>query len=486
MINLIMQGRDLAVEIIENSISWFVRQRSILRRFPLDIYGLGTSGRPICELGDRVSLMTSTRVPYSFLRGHASMPNQQTLSDMHELAESTPRSSGFLVGWVSWLRGDGRGTRRMLDTKIPVKDALEMMLVPIVAIDHRRRITFANTETMKLFGYTREELAGASVELLFPIYAVRDNHLTGKESVGENRLADMSRKRVLIARRHDGVAFSTEVSTTNYGGADQILQITAMPGRNACGEFDRSHEELEHLARVSSLGELAGSLAHELKQPLTAILFNAQAAQRFMESETVNIAELRDALGDIITDNCRANEVIQKIRTLVRKGVIELRPLDIGEVVRDVALLVRSDAIARGVRTSFDIADNLAMVCGDKVQLQQVVLNLLLNAFDALKERAPAQRMVEVTVREEPDDGVRITVKDWGVGLTVDKMHKIFRAFFTTKPQGLGLGLSISRTIITGHGGRIWAENNDGMGASFHITLPRGTTLRQDSGPKSP
>ncbi len=169
----------------------------------------------------------------------------------------------------------------------------------------------------------------------------------------------------------------------------------------------------------------------------------------------------------------------------MRKGDIELRPVDVGDIVRDVGLLVHSDAIARGVRTSFDISNDLQMVCGDRVQLQQVVLNLLLNAFDAVKECAPAERVVEVTVREEPDEGVRITVKDRGVGLTVDKMHKIFRAFFTTKPQGLGLGLSISRTIITGHGGRLWAENNAGKGASFHVALPRATPLRQDSGSKS-
>jgi two-component system sensor kinase FixL len=289
---------------------------------------------------------------------------------------------------------------------------------------------------------------------------------------------------VLVARRRDGVDFPVGVNTSNFGGTNQALQITAISDRSTCREVDRSHEE--HLARVASLGELAGSLAHELKQPLTAILFNAQAAQKFMESEVINAADLRDALEDIVTDNCRANELMQKIRTLVRKGDIEFRPLNVGDVVRDVAVLVHSDAMARGVRASFDIAENLTMVCGDRVQLQQVVLNVLVNAFDAVKERAPAERVVETTVREEPDGGVRITVKDCGAGLTVDTMQKIFKAFFTTKPQGLGLGLSISRSIITGHGGRLWAENNAGKGASFHIALPPGTALRQDSCPQPP
>jgi two-component system sensor kinase FixL len=216
-----------------------------------------------------------------------------------------------------------------------------------------------------------------------------------------------------------------------------------------------------------------------LNQPLTAILSNAQAAQKFMEAENANKAELHEALGDIILDSCRASEVIQKIRTMVRKGDMELRPVEVGSVVRDIALLVHSDAMAREVRTKFDISDHLPMVFGDKVQLQQVVLNLLLNAFDAVKECDPAERMIETTVREEVGGGVRITVKDRGQGLTVDKMSKIFRPFFTTKPQGLGLGLSISRTIVTAHGGQLWAENNEDKGASFHITLPPGADLQR-------
>ncbi|CAE6739800.1 Sensor protein FixL [Paraburkholderia domus] len=414
------------------------------------------------------------------------MLNKQTIADVGEIAESTLRLKRYVVACVSWLRGGGRGKHWMLDAKLPLKEVLEMMPVPMLTIDYRSRITFANAETMKMFGYSREELAGASVRILFPIRALYDNHLTVEDDDVENGTSGASRTQVVVAQRRDGLGLQAKISITKYMDNNQILKITAIPERGACGEVDRSRDELEHLARVSSLGELAGSLAHELKQPLTAILFNAQAAQKFMGSETANAAELHDALEDIIADSCRANEVIQKIRTLVRKGDIDLRPLDVGGVVRDIALLVHSDAIARGVRTSFDISNKLPMVCGDRVQLQQVVLNLLLNAFDAVKECAPAERVVEVTVREEPDEGLRITVKDWGVGLTVDKMHKIFRAFFTTKPQGLGLGLSISRTIITGHGGRIWAENNVGKGASFHITLPRASPSRQDSGPRAP
>ncbi|CAG4893583.1 ATP-binding protein [Paraburkholderia gardini] len=485
MINLIMQGRHLAIDAVEISKNWFVQQGCLLRMLFPDVQGFRTDGRLIQE-GGRVRLTIFGHTSSPLVCSDADTSIEQTMPDTRELAESRPSSKRYIVAFVSWLRGSGRGTRRILDARFSLRETLELMPVPMMVIDHRDRITFANAKTAELFGYTVKELAGASVETLFPVHAERVNHLTVADDGVENRIANVSTTQTLIARRSDGVDFPTGVNTTNYRDVNQILRIAAILDRSACGEGERSDAELEHLARLSSLGELAGSLAHELKQPLTAILFNAQAAQKFIESETADTAELRDVLDDIIADNCRANEVIQKIRTLVRKGDIELRLLDVGDVVRDIALLVHSDAMARGVRTRFDISDNLAMVCGDRVQLQQVVLNLLLNAFDAVKDCAAADCMVETTVREEPDGGVRITVMDWGPGLTVDKMHKIFRAFFTTKPQGLGLGLSISRTIITGHGGRLWAENNAGKGASFHVTLPRGTSSRQDSGPQSP
>jgi two-component system sensor kinase FixL len=485
MIKPIMQGRDLAIDLATTSIAWFVQQRYFLRSLSPDIRALRTGDGTIRERHDSRST-TSTHVSLPPPHCDIGMSSMQATADPLEHADSTPGWRGYVVTCVSWLRGGGRGTRRMLDARTPLREVLEMMPVPILTVDHRSQITFANARTIELFGYTRDQLAGASPEMLFPDCGVCGDHL-GFEDLGDaSKIAGVSTTQVLMARRRDGVGFLAEANTAKYRAPGQISRITVISDRSVSREVDRNRKELAHLARVSSLGELAGSLAHELKQPLTAILFNAQAAQKYMESETADKADLRGALEDIVTDNRRASEVIQKIRTLARQGDIELQPLDVGDVVRETALLVHSDALTRGVRASFDISKNLAMVCGDRVQLQQVVLNLLLNAFDAVKKCAPAERLVETTVREEPDGGVRITVKDNGLGLTVDKMDRIFKAFFTTKPQGLGLGLSISRTIITGHGGRIWAENNNDKGASFHVTLPRGTGLRQGCGPQPP
>ncbi|MCC8392623.1 PAS domain S-box protein [Paraburkholderia sp. MMS20-SJTR3] len=370
----------------------------------------------------------------------------------------------------------------MLTAKTRFGETLNMLPVPIVTADQSDRIVFANDRAAQLFGYTREELIGGSTAMLFPGAGPCAANPAGAANQALRGATSAGAVHTLIARRRDGVSFPAEAETSHCRIANQLLQITTISDWSKCPEFGRNPKELEHLARASSLGELAGSLAHELKQPLTAILFNAQAAKKFIDSETVNLAELREALEDIVSDNCRANDVIQKIRALVRKGDVELQMLDVGSVVRDIALLVHSDALTREVRTSFDIADNLALICGDRVQLQQVVLNLLLNAFDAVKDCAPADRLVETIVREEPDGHVRITVKDRGQGLTVDNMDKIFRPFFTTKPQGLGLGLSISRTIATAHQGRLWAENNDDRGASFHLTLPLSRGGRQPGG----
>jgi two-component system sensor kinase FixL len=211
-----------------------------------------------------------------------------------------------------------------------------------------------------------------------------------------------------------------------------------------------------------------------LNQPLTAILSNAQAAQRFLATEPVNLVEVREILHDLVEDNHRASEVIRKIRALVKKGELEAAPLSIASVIRDVTLLVHSDAIVRGIRVRVAVTSDLPSVHGDKVQLQQVVLNLLLNAFDALESCPALNREVAIEVTPEGGDSIRVAVRDGGTGLAGHTLSKLFLPFFTSKRDGLGLGLSISRSIVEMHGGRIWAQNNEDRGATFYFTLPTG------------
>jgi two-component system, LuxR family, sensor kinase FixL len=261
-----------------------------------------------------------------------------------------------------------------------------------------------------------------------------------------------------------------ESDGTFLGYIGTAIDITER--KRAESELQRQRGELAHLTRVSTMGELSASLAHELNQPLTAILSNAQAAQRFLTANPSDLTEVQEILQDIVEDDSRASEVIQRMRALVKKEELAFAPLDLAGVVRDVAALVHSDAILQGVRILLEVKPGLPSVRGDKIQLQQVVLNLLLNAFEAMKDCPANEREVKVLAETAGAGSLRLAVRDHGTGLGDDKLDKIFQPFYTTKRDGLGMGLAISRSIIDTHGGRLWAENNPDRGATFYCTLP--------------
>ncbi len=241
--------------------------------------------------------------------------------------------------------------------------------------------------------------------------------------------------------------------------------------RESALTVQRQRDELAHVARITTMGELAASLAHELNQPLTAILSNAQAAQRFLAADPANVGEVRAILRDIVEDDNRAGEVIRRVRELVRKGDLEIVALDLETIVRNVVMLIHSDAILHKVNILLEMDPGAPKVHGDKVQLQQVILNLLLNAFQAMKDCPVTER--QVTVRTELDSHMAIVaVHDRGEGLKDDQLDKIFQPFYTTKDNGLGLGLAISRSIVEAHGGRLWAQNNPDRGATIYFTVP--------------
>jgi two-component system sensor kinase FixL len=260
------------------------------------------------------------------------------------------------------------------------------------------------------------------------------------------------------------------------GSANQILGASTdiTERKHAESELQHNREELAHVTRISTMGELAASLAHELNQPLTAIMSNAQAAQRFMAANPADLEEVREILKDIVQDDSRASEVIQKMRGLVRKGEVVFVPLDIAEVIRDVARLVHSDAVLLNVDVAMELSFGLPLVRGDRVQLQQVVLNLMLNAFDAMKDCPVNERRVMLQAEQDGAGMTKVSVCDRGTGLGADKLDRIFQPFYTTKRDGLGMGLSISRSIIEDHGGHLWAENNPDRGATFCFTVPMG------------
>jgi two-component system sensor kinase FixL len=236
-------------------------------------------------------------------------------------------------------------------------------------------------------------------------------------------------------------------------------------------QADRQREEITHIQRISTMGELTASLAHELNQPLTAILSNAQAAQRYLVANPADLKTVQEILGDIIEDNKRASEVIRRLRALVRKEPRDYSALDLADVLRNAVLLVQSDAVLHNVGVSFLCSQAPHHAWGDKVQLTQVVLNLLLNAFDSMKDSPADERRVVVRLEQDGDHLEKVTVSDRGHGLSGDNLEKIFEPFYTTKRDGMGMGLTISRSIIEAHGGRLWAENNPDGGAMFYFTV---------------
>ena len=230
---------------------------------------------------------------------------------------------------------------------------------------------------------------------------------------------------------------------------------------------------MTHLTRVASLGELSGALAHELNQPLTAILSNAQAAQRILAKKVIDLPEVREILNDIVIDDNRASEVIRRLRVLFKKGEAQLQPTDINEVTMEVLGLAHSELVTHQVIGNYHLTPDLPPVQADRVQLQQVLLNLVVNACEAMGGTEPNARTLGVSTVLRDNGIVNIEVTDRGSGVPRDAMDRLFEPFYTTKENGLGLGLSISRSIVASHGGRLWARNNPDRGATFVVELPR-------------
>jgi len=229
--------------------------------------------------------------------------------------------------------------------------------------------------------------------------------------------------------------------------------------------------ELAHVSRVSTMGQLASALAHELNQPLGAILRNAEAGELFLQKDKPDLTEIRAIFGDIRKDNERAGNVINRMRSLLKRRSLESDPLDFHGLIEETIQLARPDAQTRKISLTMRVAPELPLVLGDRVHLQQVLLNLMLNGMDAMKDCRPADRLLSIIARVTDEGIVEVVVKDRGTGIIADKVSRVFDPFFTTKSDGMGMGLAISQTIIEAHGGTIRAENNPDRGASFIFTL---------------
>jgi len=231
--------------------------------------------------------------------------------------------------------------------------------------------------------------------------------------------------------------------------------------------------KLAHVARLTTVGELTASIAHEVNQPLAAVVLNGNACLRWLDREVPDLNEARDAVRRIIRDGNRGSEVIARIRALLKREPPQKLSLDVNQVIQETLALARVDL--QGAALQVELTDSLPKVTADRVQLQQVLLNLTVNAIDAMKPVTDRPRVLRVLTKrqgDQGDQGVVVVVQDTGVGLDAKLREQVFETFHTTKPDGLGMGLSICRSIIEGHGGRLWAESPEGPGARFQFTLP--------------
>jgi signal transduction histidine kinase/integral membrane sensor domain MASE1 len=247
-----------------------------------------------------------------------------------------------------------------------------------------------------------------------------------------------------------------------------LMDITRQ--KQASAEAQLQREELAHLSRVAILSALSSSFAHELSQPLQSILMQAEAGQRYMSRHAPDLTKIRAILADIVSADSRAVEIIERLRTMLRRGEVVLQPVSVNESFEELLRLARSDLIARDVSVSQVTTGDLPPAMTDRVQLQQVLLNLLVNACDAMESNPPEDRNLTLTAFVAQNE-MRIGVLDCGVGLP-DDVETLFRPFYTTKASGLGMGLSICRTLVTSHGGKLWAERRAERGAAFYVALP--------------
>jgi C4-dicarboxylate-specific signal transduction histidine kinase len=277
--------------------------------------------------------------------------------------------------------------------------------------------------------------------------------------------------------RKDGSEFDAEFACAplvvdERHPAGLVANIVDLSDRKRAEAGQRKAEaELAHVTRLTTLGEMAASIAHEINQPLTAIVANATASRNWLMRPERGLDRVHDALADIVKDGHRAAEVIQRVRQLATKSDPKKGDLDINEVIHDVATLMRSELQTQRVDFGMSLTRGLPVVFADRVQLQQVLINLVINGVESMAGISDRPR--ELFIRSEPcEDRVAVSVHDSGVGVDMRLVDRLFDAFYTTKPRGMGMGLSISRSIIEGHGGRLWATPNADHGATFQFALP--------------
>jgi two-component system, LuxR family, sensor kinase FixL len=333
-------------------------------------------------------------------------------------------------------------------------------------------ITYWNRGAAKLYGWTREEAVGkVTHQLMQTIFPAP------LEEINAELLRTGRWEGELVHTKRDGTQV-TVASRWSIQQDEQGRPLATLETNNDITERKQAEEalrkaqsELAHVTRVMTMGELTASIAHEVNQPLSGVVTNSNACLRWLAAPIPNLDEARQAVSRIIRDGNRASDIITRIRALVRKTDTEKDRLDINDAIQDVAALAQGEVRRNCVVLRTELAHDLPPVVGDRVQLQQVILNLVMNGVEAMPSVADRRRELLICSRQHESDKVLVAVQDSGIGLDPQSMERIFDAFYTTKSEGMGMGLAISRSIVENHGGRLWAVSNNGPGATFQFTL---------------
>lgn len=334
-------------------------------------------------------------------------------------------------------------------------------------------LTFVNDAYCRYFGKNREELIGTKFLSLIP-EEYREAAKRHVQSLIENPRIERDEHPVVTPDGRPGWQQWVDSVVVDEQGHVKELQAVGWDiteRKQAEEALHQVREQLGRVARASSMGELTASIAHEVNQPLTAIINNGNACLRWLAADSPNLNEIRDAVSDIIKDGNRASDVITRIRLLLKKKSVEPLAIDPNSVINEVTTLMQNEFKRHKVRLRIELESDLPEILGDKVELQQVILNLILNGIEAMNSHG-GDRILEISSHKHSSGDVLITVSDNGEGFDQEVAKLLFEPFFTTKAHGLGIGLSISRSIIEAHGGRLWAAANPHKGATFSFTLP--------------
>lgn len=386
---------------------------------------------------------------------------------------------GIGVSWGGELLRRGRQhnlvmTRDALAGAAHLQSILDTVPEAMIVIDERGVMSSFSSAAERLFGYAASEAVGRNVSTLMPA-PYRQNHdgyIERYLNTGERRIIGIGR--VVVGQRKDGSTFPMELAVGEMRSGERrfftgfIRDLTERQKTEA--RLQELQSELVHISRLTAMGEMASTLAHELNQPLSAISNYLKGSKRMLEGSTDDkSATMRDALDKAADQAMRAGQIIRRLRDFVSRGESERRVESIAKLVEEASALALVGVKDRGIRVQFKFDPAADQVLADRVQIQQVLLNLIRNAMDAMETSATRDLMVSIS--RISDTHVRISVSDTGVGIAPEIAEQLFQPFITTKRHGMGVGLSISRTIVEAHGGRIWVEPNPGGGTIFNFTL---------------